>query len=320
MRNSPPSLFQICLLSVFLIVGVLGNTNNSSTVAPERYELCTNQACIAALQQEFNLIQVSSTPSKAAMQPGWPETLISIVTSTFALVQVAILKDKGRQPSLGKLIFTAIVPILVSIAWASSFGFIQHDKATGGWISVLDWTLTVLLTVWATEVQLPLVAWIFAIFGIFQLAGSIAVIAQRWKGEIGTIAYQITNSNGCTPAAGFRYLEQGARSRNFRIIQTTELVYSFSVIVTAINVVTNLTRRFNSRREVQTYSYSKAAAAFALLLMYIPVIVYEAVIANKGAPVVISGDCMLIELDPRFGFLDSEIETWWKVLVGFGGL
>ena len=54
--------------------------------------------------------------------------------------------------------------------------------------------------------------------------------------------------------------------------------------------------------------------------MYIPVIVYEAVIANKGAPVVISGNCMLIELDPRFGFLDSEIEAWWKVLVGFGGL
>ena len=92
---------------------MLGNTNNSSSVPPERYELCNNQACIAALQQEFNLIQVSSTPSKAAMEPGWPETLISIVTSTFVVVQGAMLKDKGRRPSLGKLIFTAIVPILV---------------------------------------------------------------------------------------------------------------------------------------------------------------------------------------------------------------
>ena len=225
---------------------------NNSTISPERYELCNNQACIAALQQEFNLIQVSSTPSKAAMQPGWPETLISIVTSTFAVVQAAIRKDKGRRPSLGELIFTAIVPILVSIAWAISFGFIQHDKATGGWISVLDWTLTVLLTAWAAEVELPLVAWIFALFGIFQLAGSIAVVAQRWKGEIGTIAYQITHSNGCTPAAGFRYLEQGARSRNFRIIQTVELVYSFSVITTAIYFPTTF-----SRRDGQVYSRTK---------------------------------------------------------------
>jgi hypothetical protein len=269
----------------------------------------------------FNLIQVSSTPSKAAMQPGWPETLISIATSLFALVQVAVSRDDGYEPSIGKLVFTAVVPILVSIAWATSFGFIQHGKATGGWISVLDWTLTVLLTFWASDVKMPLVAGIFALFGVFQLAGSIAVVVQRWKGVIGTIAYQITNSNGCTPAAGFQYLEQGARSRNFRILQTSELVYSFSVIVTSIFFAWSFAGRGRSSRESQSlYSYAKAGAAVALLLMYVPVIIYEAIVANKGSPVVISGNCMLIELDPRFGFLDSEIETWWKVLVGFGGL
>ena len=59
--------------------------------------------------------------------------------------------------------------------------------------------------------------------------------------------------------------------------------------------------------------------AMFLFLLYVPVLVYEIVIASLGRPVVISGNCMLVELDPKFGFLDFEIETWWKVLTGITG-
>lgn len=54
-------------------------------------------------------------------------------------------------------------------------------------------------------------------------------------------------------------------------------------------------------------------------LLFFPILVYEFVIAGKGRPVVISGNCMLVELDPKLGFLDAEIESWWKALSGITG-
>jgi hypothetical protein len=56
------------------------------------------------------------------------------------------------------------------------------------------------------------------------------------------------------------------------------------------------------------------------MVLYLPEIIYEGVIAGKGTPVVISGDCMLIELNPKWGFLDSEIENWWKATELITGL
>jgi hypothetical protein len=63
----------------------------------------------------------------------------------------------------------------------------------------------------------------------------------------------------------------------------------------------------------------RAILAAILMFIYVPVLVYEVLIAVKGTPVVISGNCMLVELDPRFGFYDSEIDTWWKLLISLGG-
>lgn len=64
------------------------------------------------------------------------------------------------------------------------------------------------------------------------------------------------------------------------------------------------------------------AAGWSTLLVgfsFIPQLVYEVVIATKGMPVVISGNCMLVELDPRFGFFDTVVPLYWKVLMGFVG-
>ena len=58
----------------------------------------------------------------------------------------------------------------------------------------------------------------------------------------------------------------------------------------------------------------------ATLAAGVPLAIYGGVIATRGVPVAISGDCMLVELSPRFGFLDSsEIDLWWRVLVGAVG-
>jgi hypothetical protein len=48
------------------------------------------------------------------------------------------------------------------------------------------------------------------------------------------------------------------------------------------------------------------------LLIWLPVLIYEIHVAVSGTPVVFSGNCMLVELNPKWGFLDSEIETYWK--------
>jgi hypothetical protein len=41
--------------------------------------------------------------------------------------------------------------------------------------------------------------------------------------------------------------------------------------------------------------------------------------ARDGSSVAISGDCMLVEVDPRYGFLDSDISTYWKTLTSLTG-
>jgi hypothetical protein len=64
----------------------------------------------------------------------------------------------------------------------------------------------------------------------------------------------------------------------------------------------------------------KVASGSLLLMIYVPVLVYEVIIAVKGTPIGISGNCMLVELNPRFGFLDSMIESWWKVFVSITGM
>jgi hypothetical protein len=68
----------------------------------------------------------------------------------------------------------------------------QFDKETTGWISVLDWTLKLLLTVWTIEANIPLTVVLFFLFEVFQFEGSFVVVVQRWKGEIGTIVYLIS--------------------------------------------------------------------------------------------------------------------------------
>jgi len=283
----------------------------------------------------YNAIIVARTPNKAAMHPGWPETLISIGTSIFALFQLArgvrkadwernynsfsngLYDDEQPQPRPTKLsAFSSVVPPAIqAISWTISFRSMQADKAGSGWISALHWTVTALTVMWAIRFQVASVSVTFAILSLFQFIGSGVVIGQRWKGTIGTAAYEITDSKGCIPFNDFSYLEQGARSRAFRILQTVEFVYSVSVLTNLYYV-----RRQQTDQPESDGMFIKGIVKGTLMLIYIPVLIYEAIIASKGMPVVISGNCMLVELDPKWGFFDSEIETWWKALAGIVGM
>jgi hypothetical protein len=104
-------------------------------------------------------------------------------------------------------------------------------------------------------------------------------------------------------------LEKGARSDVFRTIQTVQINYSAVVFIILLCAFKG------KHSEAQ-----KVVFALCTILISFPLLVYEAVIATKGRPVVMSGNCMLVELDPRLGFLDSQIDNWWKALVGITGL
>jgi len=55
------------------------------------------------------------------------------------------------------------------------------------------------------------------------------------------------------------------------------------------------------------------------IIVCLPGLIYTSAISTHGMPVVVSGNCMLVETSPRFGFYDARIETWWVVIVGFVG-
>ena len=283
--------------------------SNETATNPESYQLCKTDAEIQFLQELYGLIEVTSTPTKAAMHPGWPETLSSIVFAVYTMFIAFATSPTDASLSF----FVLIGPVLIDIAWTTTFAFIEIDKHTGGWISVVDGSISALLMAWAAEDENHLLFWLFALFGSFQGTASFAVVIQRWKQQVGSIAYLITDNNGCTPLNGFQYLQQGARSRAFKIIQTVEWVYSGYVIIAVL--IGAAAGDVGSR-----HTKLKAIAGIGLMIIWIPVVVYEGIIATKGRPVVISGNCMLVELDPRWGFFDSEIVVWWKFLVGFAGL
>lgn len=285
---------------------VTNGTQTANDVPGERWTLCQTDACITNLQHSDNLVVVSSIPTKAAMHPGWPETLIGVCFALWAWINY-VTGDGDREAVTA---WTLLSFAAVNIFWVVTFGFIESEKSTGGWLSVLWSATTTLLNVWLVVNKRIGLSATLTVLALFQGLASWAVIIQRWKGEVGSIAYEITNSHGCVPYDGFTFLQQGMRSRAFRIIQTVESVY-----ITVVNMFVSCIGASGS-----SHGSLKVASGSLLLMIYIPVLVYEVIIAVKGTPIAISGNCMLVELNPRFGFLDSEIESWWKAFVSITGM
>jgi hypothetical protein len=329
------SLLKLHIIALWFLItstfeiALVGGTLN---ILPERYELCKTDACVENLRQFYGLTAVSATPTKASMHPMWPETLTSIFTALVAVItsknnidlDFGDLNDLTTHSS-SRYKFTRLTVVLTVViggTWIISFGFIQFEQSKGGWISVLDWLLTLTVAIWAAETSASSTWAYYFLFATIQFVGSVAAVAQGWAGEVGSVAYIISDSHGCNPLNGFEYLERGARA--FRIIQTTELAYSITIgVVVACPCLRKIVRdtRARSDRAVAANASQVLRIGIMLLLILvdIPVLVYESVIATTGRPIVISGDCMLVELDPRLGFLDSSIEAWWKVLIIISG-
>src|SRR5205085_3692249 len=127
MRTSQGSLISSVLLFGFCIRPILGVTDNTTILVPEQYQLCKDNACIDSYQQKYNAIIVSRTPTKAAMHPGWPETLVSTGSSIFALLRLGLSNERPRPASN---IFPGIIPPAIQlISWTISFRIVQAHGA-----------------------------------------------------------------------------------------------------------------------------------------------------------------------------------------------
>jgi hypothetical protein len=142
----------------------------------------------------------------------------------------------------------------------------------------------------------PCVIFPLGAFAGIEFVLGFSILIERWQGNVGTIAYIVTDLNGCTPFNGTAYLQQGARSRAFRIIQTCEWVFTILGLAAAFIASCTIARHDDDAWHVKTLVWAGLSS-----ILYVPEIIYEGIIAGKGTPVVISGNCMLVELNPRWG-------------------
>lgn len=323
--------FTSLVLIAFLSTSAIAET----TTPPETWELVKSEGDIEALQTRYDLIRVSATPTEAAFLPGWPEAVWVILVAMYAefiagedfdstFSSNRQLEESQHNPSpiaqlehdwFGGLttIIQIIISTISSVAWTVSFIIMILHQSTGGWISVVAWAFPMWLGFQLAK-RKRLVSVIVLGFTILQYGGSLYSIVQRWRGIIGAVAYSITDLNGCSPHNGsIDFLVHGIRARAFRIMQTTNFVYATIFIPPLALTVFN-----EEDKKGRTSKY-----LVALYMSCGPVIfeiIYLGIIASKGQPAVISGNCLLIELSPRFGFFDSEISHWWKVLMALTGL
>ena len=275
------------------------------------WQLAKTPSDIEKFRSQHNLTTVRSTPQDAALTPSWPQALVQYILiappincwSTSSQTHESTTTVNGMVTSHnvhtipGQIwtpfnVLQIILSPFVFVAWTVSFGLSQAQALTGGWLSVMGWAL------WFDLMHL-----IFGPFALppllFQWVASLAVIIQRWRFDLGSIAYKIEDLNGCVPVDGLGYLQQGARSRSFKIFQSV----TFSVATLFMVWGMSYPQGFNVN----------------LALLALAELIYTAVIANRGTPVVVSGNCLLVEFNPRKGFLDSSISTRWKAFSSFMG-
>lgn len=111
----------------------------------------------------------------------------------------------------------------------------------------------------------------------------------------------------------FGFLIGGVRSRAFRIMQTTNFVwatvYGSISLIDMFSGFENIVHRPSDL--VGEYQRHRVFMGFMVtFFLAFTKITYLSLIASKGAPVAISGSCMLVELDPHLGFFDAEISQY----------
>lgn len=282
-------------------------TSLPQKLSPVRWELAKSDQEIESFRQQNNLTLVTSEPTLAADHPGWPQALFQYVVFT-----PPIYYFDRRWPK-SKPIFPWIIAGVGTAFWFTAFLRVQISalQKAAGWTSVLGWipwcSLAVELHAWNAE-RLILLATV--VMGA-QWCLSLVTIFERWSG-VGSIAYLVMSTNGCTPFQNdISSLQSGVRTRPFLIFQTVQFFLTSLYMLAYGN---------KYRKEpVDWIIQGKEQINRELAVFILVELIYSCVIATKGRPMIVSGNCLLVELDPRLGFYDSVIPADWKAITSFMG-
>ncbi|CAG9995557.1 unnamed protein product [Clonostachys byssicola] len=190
-----------------------GNGSTVDSLPPKVWKLAGSTEDNEAFRSLYNLTLVDATPQEAASMPSWPQVLFQF------LVVAPPITACGFGSTQYSFFGTTITPAqFLQVVLRPSCPW--HERQVHwGWMSVLGWAACYDLMVHPFEYYaLPPLG--------FQWVASSALVIQRWVGGLGTVAYQLDSLNECVPAYGMAYLEQGARSHSFRIVQSATFAVS----------------------------------------------------------------------------------------------
>ncbi|KAK5654612.1 hypothetical protein OQA88_7242 [Cercophora sp. LCS_1] len=335
------------------------NNNATTTNLPEQYRLCEKDIDVAILQKNYALIRVDAIPTHAAMHPGWSTVLATLIINfgvylwgKFTEHGVYLNRFISFILPFGITVLWFATFIIAQTNYTSA-GWISASLTTMMALlaTMVDWFIAVFVWGDSRRTQSSASRWpvvvvgIFCFVGILEVACVLAAVVQRFMAstEYGSVAYEIADDNGCSPRGGdsdFEFLQQGTRSRIFSIIQLVQAVYSVAIVLAMVPFALGRGRRMvkemmldtgipnpNAFGTLMNYlvavrgvaRFMQAYLPVATLVTGVPLLLYGAILATRGVPVAVSGNCMLVELSPRFGFMDSEIDLWWRALAGAVG-
>jgi len=281
-------------------------TSLPQKLSPVHWELAKSDQEIESFHQQNNLTLVTSEPTLAADHPGWPQALFQYV-----VLAPPIYCFNRRWPK-SKTIFPWIIARVSTAFWFTAFVKAQILQKVAGWSSVLGWipwcSLAIELHAWNAEGLILLAT---VVTGI-QWCLSLVTIVERWSGAFGSIAYLVTSTNGCTPFQNdISSLQSGIRTRPFLVFQTVQFFLASLYMLAYGN---------KYRKEPVDYiDKGKDRLNRELAVFILVELIYSCVVATRGRPMIVSGNCLLVELDPRLGFYDSVIPADWKAITSFMG-
>jgi hypothetical protein len=205
--------------------------------------------------------------------------------------------------------------IFENMLWLATFGIVLANPSEAGWPSILQWVhLGVLAYITLGDEEnngLDLLRIALRFLVVFEYGATLYLLIGRSAGSVGNVAYKITNLNGCTLATSMSdpNFVGGWLRGPVLAIQWVNFVLA---TVTAI-VSTCMSWEHNLRVKYQVFFFFFISLCLSEILVFV-------VKGSNGVPFFLSGDCALIELDPRAAYYNSEIDAYWKAFMTILGV
>jgi hypothetical protein len=200
----------------------------------------------------------------------------------------------------------------------ATFGIVLANPSEAGWPSILQWVnLGVLAYITLGDEEnkgLDLLRIALRFLVVFEYGATLYLLIGRSAGSVGNVAYKIINLNGCTLATST--YDPNFVGGWFRgPVLTIQWVNFVLATVTAI-ASTCMSWKHNLRLKYGVFFFS----FISLFLSEFFVFVVKGSNYGYGVPFFLSGDCALIEPDPRDAYYNSEIEAYWKAFMTILGV